>query len=226
MGASGIAPACRLACLDLAGTTMRDDGLVEGAFAAAAQQVGADAEEALAYARQRMGQSKIDVFRGLLGDERRALAANEAFERCCAEAVGRGDVAEIPGAGATMARMRAAGIRVCLLTGFAPATRDLFVAALGWGGLVDLALSPQDAGRGRPYPDMILTAARRLGVDDMRAVAVTGDTASDVRAGVSAGAGVVAGVLSGSHSRAELCAAGATHVVEDVNHLPAILAVP
>jgi beta-phosphoglucomutase-like phosphatase (HAD superfamily) len=47
--------------------------------------------------------------------------------------------------------------------GFSPATRDAIIAALGWAPLVDLVLSPADAGRGRPWPDMPLTALLRLG---------------------------------------------------------------
>ena len=57
---------------------------------------------------------------------------------------------------------------------------------------------------------MILTALLRLEVDDVRHVAVAGDTASDLIAGSRAGAGVVAGVLTGAHARAEL-GAGAAH---------------
>ena len=41
---------------------------------------------------------------------------------------------------------RDAGVRVCLATGFSPATRDAIIAELGWGELIDLALSPADAG--------------------------------------------------------------------------------
>ena len=36
-----------------------------------------------------------------------------------------------------------------------------------WWSEVDLVLSPADAGRGRPFPDLVLVAARRLGVEDL-----------------------------------------------------------
>ena len=93
---------------------------------------------------------------------------------------------------------REAGVRVCLATGFSPATRDAIIAALGWAGQVDLALSPADAGRGRPWPDLPLTALLRLGGGAVSELAVAGDTASDVESGLRAGAGVVAGVLTGA----------------------------
>jgi phosphoglycolate phosphatase len=156
------------------------------------------------YVRATMGQSKIEVFRHILGSEGAAQAANAAFEAHYAAAVSGGAVAAIPGAEALFAHCRSAGIKVCLSTGFSPATRDAIIAELGWGSLVDLVLSPADAGRGRPWPDMPLTALLRLGGGSVHELAVVGDTTSDVESGLRAGAGIVAGVLTGESTRAEL----------------------
>jgi phosphonatase-like hydrolase len=212
----------RLAMLDMAGTTVSDDGVVERAFVEA---MGARATEtALDYVRTTMGQSKITVFRVLCdGDESEARAANRRFEQAYDAAVGRGEVAPIPGAEDVLAGLRAAGTKVCLTTGFSASTRDRILDTLGWRGTVDLALSPGEAGRGRPFPDMILTAVLRLEVDDVREVAVAGDTASDLIAGTRAGAGVVAGVLTGAHGRAELERAPHTHIIGSIADFPAIL---
>ena len=144
-----------------------------------------------------MGQSKIEVFRHIFGDEDAARAANAAFEKHYAAAVAAGEISPMPGAAELFASCRAAGIKVCLSTGFAPVTRDAIVDALGWHGLADLFLSPADAGRGRPWPDMPLTALLRLGGDSVASLAVVGDTPSDVESGLRAGAGLVVGVLSG-----------------------------
>lgn len=214
----------RLAVLDMAGTTVRDDGAVEAAFLEAVEGTGLDTKAALAHVRQTMGSSKIEVFRSLYdGDKERAHAANGRFEAAYAGAVGRGGAGPLPGAKEAMAALRDLGIKVCLTTGFSPVTRDLLVSSLGWASAVDLVLSPADAGRGRPYPDMILTAAVRLEVDDVRHVAVAGDTASDLLAGWRAGASVVAGVLTGAGSRDELEAAPHTHLLDSVADLPAVL---
>ena len=52
------------------------------------------------------------------------------------------------------------------------------------GDHVDLALSPADVGRGRPFPGPEpLGYLLRLGGTDMRALATVGDTAFDVLAG-------------------------------------------
>jgi phosphonatase-like hydrolase len=194
-------------CLDMAGTTVRDDNTVMEAFAAAVGSRTLPVREfnaALQYARDTMGQSKIEVFRHIFGAEDAAQGANEAFEKHYAGAVADGGISPMPGAEELFAACRAAGIKVALSTGFSPLTRDTIIAALGWAPLVDLLLSPADAGRGRPWPDMPLTALLRLGGDSVAGLAVVGDTPADVESGLRAGAGLVAGVLSGDSQRAAL----------------------
>ena len=220
-------PPIRLVALDMAGTTVADDGAVMGAFHQALEAVGGAPErpDVDTYIRQTMGQAKFAVFAELLGrDLDRAERANAAFEAAFDRAVDRGEVVPIPGAEDALASLRRAGISVCLTTGFSPTTRDRILDALGWAGTVDLALSPADAGRGRPWPDMILTAVLRLQIDDVAEVAVVGDTASDLVAGTRSGASLVVGVLSGAHTRAELSTAPHTHLLDSVADLPALIA--
>jgi phosphoglycolate phosphatase len=219
-----------VACLDMAGTTVADDGSVIAAFSAAVEQFGLPEgtqgyDDALAYVRETMGQSKIEVFRHILGAEGAAQQANAAFEEHYARSVRGGDVEPLPGATETFAALRAAGIKVCLATGFSPATRDALLDALGWRPLVDLVLSPADAGRGRPWPDLPLTALLRLGGGAVGELAVAGDTPSDVESGLRAGAGLVAGVLTGSSTREELEQAKAPVILDTIADLiPLIVA--
>lgn len=194
-------------CLDMAGTTVRDGDAVMAAFAAAIASRNLPVREfhsAMQYARDTMGQSKIEVFRHIFGDEDAAKAANAVFEKDYAGAVAAGEISPMPGAVELFAACRDTGTRVCLSTGFAPVTRDAIIDALGWGPLVDLVLSPADAGRGRPWPDMPLTALLRLGGDSVSSLVVAGDTPADVESGLRAGAGLVVGVLSGDSARADL----------------------
>jgi phosphonatase-like hydrolase len=216
-----------LVVLDMAGTTVRDDGVVEAAFRGAAERTGLvdriDWAEAIAYVRRTMGRSKSDVFLHLCaGDAAEAARATAAFEDAYAAIVHARGAEPMPGAEGVIRRLRADGRRVALTTGFAPVTRDAILDALGWRDLVDLALSPADAGRGRPAPDLVLAAALRAGVSGMAAVAVVGDTASDVACGRAAGAGLVVGVLSGAHDRAALEEAGSDAVLDDVTGLLAL----
>jgi phosphonatase-like hydrolase len=218
----------RLVALDMAGTTVADDGAVEEAFQRALDAVGLVAanlmDDPASYIRRTMGQSKITVFTELLGGDRHlAEQANIAFESAFDQAVDRGEVAALPGAADTLTWLRDAGMRICLTTGFSPATRDRIVGELGWDGLVDLTLSPVDAGRGRPWPDMILQAVLRLHIDDVAEVAVVGDTTSDLVAGSRSGASMVVGVLTGAHDRTELETAPHTHIIDSVADLPGLL---
>ncbi|WP_406081224.1 phosphonatase-like hydrolase [Streptomyces zaomyceticus] len=215
-----------LVVLDMAGTTVADGGLVERAFTAAAERLGEDPATMIDYVRATMGESKISVFRHLLGgDETRARQANTAFEDAYGELVTGGLIAPLPGAAEAIAELKEDGRTVVLTTGFARVTQDAILDALGWRDLVGLTLCPADAGgRGRPYPDMVLAALLRTGaVDDVRRIVVAGDTSYDMLSGVRAGAGTVAGVLTGAHDGAALRAHGATHVLASVAELPALI---
>ncbi|MFJ9863233.1 HAD family hydrolase [Streptomyces sp. NPDC101165] len=220
----------RLVVLDMAGTTVADGGLVERAFAAAAAELGvepgsADHAEKLDYVRATMGESKISVFRHLFGAEGLAQRANTAFEKAYGDLVDAGLIAPVPGAREAIEELTDSGRTVVLTTGFARVTQDAILAALGWQDLVPLTLCPADAGgRGRPFPDMVLEAfVRTKAAEGVRQVAVAGDTSYDVLSGVRAGAGLIAGVRTGAHGDAAFRAAGATHVLDSVAALPALL---
>ncbi|WP_431956463.1 phosphonatase-like hydrolase [Nocardia lijiangensis] len=211
----------QLAVLDMAGTTVADGGLVLRAFESAATAAGLEAEgpqreQARRYVLDTMGQSKIAVFRALLGDEDRAQSANRAFEDAYDALIDEVTIAPIPGAAEAISTLRDSGVRVALTTGFSRGTQDRLLHALGWHDIADLTLAPSDAGRGRPYPDMVLTALLRLRIDAVDRIAVLGDTTSDIATGRAAGARIVAGVSTGAHDEQRLRAAGATHVLPSV----------
>lgn len=218
----------RLAVLDMAGTTVADDGLVLRAFAAAAEAgglpaEGPEADAARQYVLDTMGQSKIVVFRAIFGDEDRAQAANAAFETTYDSLIDQGLAEPIPRAEKAITTLREAGIKVALTTGFSRSTQDKLLVALGWETLADLTLSPAEAGRGRPYPDLILTALLKLSIDDVHQIAVLGDTSNDVLSGIRSGASIVAGTLTGAHDEQQLRDAGATHIVPSVTEFAELL---
>ncbi|EEN87452.1 MULTISPECIES: phosphonatase-like hydrolase [Rhodococcus] len=217
-----------LAVLDMAGTTVADDGLVLRAFAAAAEAgglpaEGPEADAARQYVLDTMGQSKIVVFRAIFGDEDRAQAANAAFETTYDSLIDQGLAEPIPGAEKAITTLREAGIKVALTTGFSRSTQDKLLVALGWETLADLTLSPAEAGRGRPHPDLILTALLKLSIDDVHQIAVLGDTSNDVLSGIRSGASIVAGTLTGAHDEQQLRDAGATHIVPSVTEFAELL---
>jgi phosphonatase-like hydrolase len=211
----------------MAGTTVCDDGAVDDAFTAALATVrihpgSARFTEARTFVHETMGWSKADVFGSLLGPADAARAAAE-FAATYEAIVARGGIRAVRGAAAVLERLRDAGVRVCLTTGFAPSTREAVIASLDWASVIDLALSPSDVARGRPAPDMIFAAMDGLNVSDPAAVAVVGDTVSDLEAGTRAGAGAVIGVLSGAHDAATLSRAPHTAIIPDVTGLIAEL---
>ncbi len=206
-----------LICFDMAGTTVLDNGLVLEAFRRTIEDLEVspeEAESAEAYVIETMGQSKIDVFAALFGE--RASIANEAFERNFVESAQELGVSEIPGARSTVETLRDAGLQVALTTGFSPATREALIDVLGWGDLFELRVSPADAGRGRPAPDMLWWCALKSQITGASSLMVVGDTASDMVAGLRAGAGYCVGVLSGNDEQARLIANGADDVINSV----------
>ena len=211
----------QLAVIDMAGTTVADDGLVVRAFEAAGTatglpESGAERDRARQYVLDTMGQSKITVFRALFETEELAQRANAAFEASYEQLLDDGLAKPIDGAAQAITRLRDAGVRVALTTGFSGTTQQKLLAALGWQSLADLVLAPGDGVRGRPYPDLVLTALMRLEIDSVYNVAVLGDTSSDIESALRAGAAVAAGALTGAHNEQQLRDAGATHVVNDV----------
>lgn len=214
-----------LVVLDLAGTTVVDDGIVEEAFTRAwdrVQRTDAGRAAAIQHVRDTMGQSKIEVFRQI-ADEDTAQQINREFERAYRELIDEGSCQAIPGAEATIRALVARGLKIAFTTGFAPTTARAILRALGWTELADVLLTPEDAGRGRPAPDLVLMSVIRTQTSSVAATVVVGDTESDAAAGTAAGAGLVVGVLTGSRDETTLRAAGADLVLTSVAELPAAL---
>ncbi len=210
-----------LVCCDMAGTTVTDAGLVLEAFHRTISSLNLDeaaARSAEAYVVETMGQSKIDVFRALFDE--RAEDANRLFEDHFVEAARDMGVSEIPGARRAIEQLLDSGVTVALTTGFSPATRESLIEELGWGDLVPVRVSPADAGRGRPAPDMVLVCALRTRVSAMSRVCVVGDTASDMVAGERAGVGLRVGVLTGNDDAERLLANGADVILNSIVQLP------
>jgi phosphonatase-like hydrolase len=219
----------KLACLDLAGTTIGDIAMVERAFAEAIATQGivpgtGAYARAMVHVHRSRGCPKIEVFRGIFPtNEAQAQAANLTFERSYEGAIDRAGLVPVPGTVEALEKLRAAGVKICLITGFSRATLGRVLSAVGWMDKVDLALCPEDAGRGRPWPDMVLTAILRLRIGDVRDVAVVGDSESDMLCGSRAGASIVAGVLTGVHSRERLLRGGATQIIDSIADFPSLV---
>jgi len=217
-----------MVAFDVAGTVLNDDGLVISAFKKAFEATQPDlwpthGVEWTQYALDTMGQSKIDVFTKLLGDVEKAHQANVAFEESYVQEIAEVGAVPIAGAEDVFKYLRSKGIAVALTTGFSRSTLDRLLIELGWKDLIDLSITPSEAGRGRPHPDMLNMAVEVLGITKPEHVIVLGDTASDMQAAVAFGAGQAIGVLTGAHDEHTLHDAGATSVINSVADLKSLI---
>jgi phosphonatase-like hydrolase len=223
------APPVSLVCTDLIGTMVADDGMIERAYAEACATQGIVPGTA-AYARsmvrihQARGQPPVEVFRTLFPEAPgRAEAAALSFERSFRTAVERSGLAPAAGAEDAIGAIRDSGTRICVITCLSRRLLGIAMDTVGWWRRVDLALCPEDAPRGCPWPDLVLTAMLRVGVNDVREAAFAGTTGSAVLSGQRAGSGIVAGVLTGAHTKERLQGAGATDIIDTVAELPDLL---
>lgn len=215
-----------LVCCDVVGAAAVDGSVLERAFAEAIATQGVVTGTA-AYVRSMVqfdrtrGWSPADVMHILFpDDEVRAQAASLAFERSFRAAVDRFGMPPLPGANEALAKLAAAGTKVCLLSCLSRPALSLIVERLGWRQRADLILCADDVPRGFPWPDLVLTAILRLGVDDVRNVAVVTPSESGVLCAKRAGARVIVGMLSGVHDASRLRRTGATHLLADIGELP------
>jgi phosphonatase-like hydrolase len=217
-----------MVAFDVAGTVLNDDGLVISAFKKAFEETQPElwpthGAEWTQYAIDTMGQSKIDVFTKLLGDAEKAHQANIAFENSYVLEFAEVGAVPIAGAEDVFKYLRSKGIAIALTTGFSRSTLETLIIELGWKDLIDISVTPGEAGRGRPHPDMLQKAATAAGITNPKNVIVLGDTASDMQAAIAFGAGQVIGVLTGAHDEQRLHDAGATSVVNSVADLTSLI---
>ena len=227
--ASPAIPPVSLVCYDLEGIVV-DDEVVERAFAEAIATLGivtgteAYTRSMVRFDRGR-GRPPADILRELFaGDESRAQAASLAFGRSFSLAVERFGVASSVETLAPFGKISEAGRRVCPLTSLPRDATGTLFDHLRSRGPADLMLCADDAPRGFPWPDLVLTAGLRLQVSDVREVAMVSATEAGLRAGARAGAGMVIGVTRNRKRLPAMRDAGATDVVDDIAALPDLLA--
>jgi phosphoglycolate phosphatase len=222
-------PEITLACFGLVGTLVTDDGTLELAFAEAIATQGVVSgtsayARAMAQVHRARGQAPADILRDLFPENLpRAQAAHLAFDRSLAAAVRRRPVTPIPGVQKVLTGLAEAGCRICVVTSLPRRELTTLLRVTGSQDLITAALSAEDVPRGCPFPDLALAAMLRAGVGDVREVAMVHATAAGVECGRRAGASLLAGVQSGAHPASRLRAAGATHVIDSVADLPALL---
>lgn len=221
-------PAVSLVCCDL--TSLFIDGsVVERAFAEAIATQGIvagtqDYVRSMVRLDRARGRPPADVLHEIFdGDEPRAQAASLAFDRSFRAAAERFGMTVPADVVAAFIKVAGSGAKICLLSGLSVNACGDIVAELCRQGIADLALCVNDAPRGFPWPDLVLTAMLRVGTPDVREVAMVSATENGLLAGWRSGARIVVGIGSDSRSLLALHQAGATHMLDNVAALPDLI---
>jgi beta-phosphoglucomutase len=140
----------------------------------------------------------------------------------------RGRLREIPGAVAFVKECRSRGLGTAIATSADRRKLEANLAEIGLSEAdFDAVVDGLEVERKKPYPDIYLEAARRLGVP-IGSCLVVEDAVNGVKAAKAAGAECLA--IGGSFAEAELRAAGADYFAESLEaadgSLPGLDAVP
>jgi len=219
-----------LAALDMAGTTVQENGAVYSALQGA---VEAEIEDRISDAVFSMwtGTSKYEAIVGLL-TATTGSAASAAVDRTYADFTERITAAyraappvPLPGVVEAIGVLRKAGVAVVLQTGYSREVAESILTAMGWsvGETIDGLVSSDEVAASRPAPYLIFRAMELAGVSSVDRVLAAGDTANDLGAGTNAGIRFVVGVLTGAHTAAELGAHRHTHLLNSAADLPSLL---
>jgi phosphonatase-like hydrolase len=227
--------AIELVVFDMAGTTVEDPGFVNRCFreTLSAHGLAVEPEEVDAV----MGLPKPEAVRLLVGRSPRADELLGRVDALHADFVARMTrfyaddpaVRAVPGVDGLFARLRSAGLRVGLDTGFSRDIVDVILNRLGWAAgpdgraAVDATVASDEVPRGRPHPDMVKHLMARVGVSEPKSVVKVGDAPADLEEGFAAGCRWVVGVTWGTHTRAQLERYAHTHLVDTVDELAALL---
>lgn len=219
----------QLAVLDIAGTTIEEGGTVYRVLAETVRAAGGDPspDEIEAW----MGAGKREAIQALLtaggtdASDEVVDAAFRDFRLRLRLAYASEPPTPFPGVTEVFTRLRAAGIRVALTTGFDRETTSALLTTVGWavGPTLDAVICIDDVPAGRPAPYMVFRAMEATGVTDVRRVLVAGDTVRDVEAGHNAGAALVVAVLTGDVKAGTLATAAPTHLLNGVTDIPALV---
>lgn len=213
---------------DLAGTTVYDNKDVHKVLQYALKTEGVDIT--IEEANSVMGIPKPDAIKQLLEEKKYQLITDELIDSIHQSFVAKMvdfyktdiQVSEKEGVSTTFKKLKEAGIKVGIDTGFDRIITNVVIERMGWAkkNLIDVSVTSDEVERGRPFPDLIYKVMELTGITDAKLIAKVGDTASDLHEGTSAGCGFVIGITSGAFTREQLKSEPHTHLID---HIPEIL---
>jgi phosphonatase-like hydrolase len=219
----------QLFVFDMAGTTVNEDNLVYKTLCRAFVLAGFTYLELDEVLEHGAGKEKLQATRDVLSaifpeapdQNGTAERIHAHFRELLTKVYATSVVTTFLGVEDFLAKLRAAGIKVALNTGYDRPTAELLLGKMGWsaGKEYDVLITASDVDRGRPHPDMILLAMEQTGIKDPALVAKIGDSAIDILEGKNAGCGFTAGVTTGAQTAEQLWRAAPDAVVDELGAL-------
>jgi HAD superfamily hydrolase (TIGR01509 family) len=161
------------------------------------------------------GMTNPMIFRKLLGDAitDEEIARYGAIKEECYRDAARGKITLMDGVRPLLDALTARGVLLAIGSSGVRANLDLTVESCGLVGRFATISSLEDISRGKPDPEVFLVAARKAGVEPVRAVVF-----EDAPVGVEAAraAGMLAVGVACTHPTERLAEAGADQVVANL----------
>ncbi len=135
------------------------------------------------------GQRNDAILRGWLGpdaDPARMRRVGDAKEASYREIIAAEGISPLPGAAEWVRRLHEAGWLQAIASSAPRLNVEVVRRALGFESLIETFVAAEDVQRGKPDPEVFLTAAARLGVSPARCVVVE-DAAAGIEAARRAG---------------------------------------
>lgn len=215
----------KLAVLDMAGTTVNDNGLVQKA-AIESMKEQLNIEITIDDANKVMGIPKQTAFEQLCSlhgsgtDKKTIESLLELFNsKLSKQYSSKKNISLMPHAKDLFTAMRNRGTKIYLNTGFEKQLAKIIFDTLELDKLVDGFVASDEVKKGRPHPDMIQLAMKRADIEYSHKVMKVGDTISDLYEGFSAGCAWNIGVLTGAQTYNELYMAPNTQILNNLEPL-------
>ena len=216
----------KMVVFDMAGTVVDEQNVVYKTLHRSIQEFGfnTDLKTVLKYgAGKDKLQAIIDTMAHLSGNADEALArtTHQWFKEELTKSYQTLEVKPQPGANEVFAKLREAGIKVVLNTGYDRLTAEGLIKKLGWeqGRDIDYLVTASDVNNGRPAPDMIVVAMEQFGLESGDVVAKVGDSMIDIEEGDNAECRFSIGVTTGAHTREQLASVAPSHIIDQLSEL-------
>lgn len=219
-----------LLVFDMAGTVVNEDNVVYKTLQKAINKYGYELN--LDFVLEHgAGKEKHQAIKDILEAsdydeiEERSQIIFEVFKKFLKEAYDSLKVTSFEGVEDLLSLIRDTDIQVALNTGYNKETAKKLLRKMDWkkGWQYDVLVTADHAEKGRPHPDMIVIAMKKLGVTNPAKVLKAGDSIIDIQEGKNAKCGLTIGVTTGAHTREQLQSANPDYVLDSLYELAQIL---